>query len=296
MVVAGSYIIPVAPADWGKPHLLWPLGDVHLGARGCDKARFRQTVQAIAANPLARWLGMGDLFDLILVDDKRFDPEALDQDMEVSDLGELGDVAHETGIAEFSPIKSQCAGLLCGNHDKKAGHFVSAVVKKLAKALGVTYLGYCCLIDLVFARTGTNPLQHRLRVAAHHGAGAARTKGGKLNRVQQFSQDFDADIYLYGHIHARLDDESVELGADAECQKLVEHRKIIVSTGTYLRTYQDAADGATSYGEVKQYQPTPLGSPCIEIVPATGDVSVRKPSGPIHWRTIRAEAIACRQA
>ena len=298
MVVAGQRIIPVRPCDWGKPHRFWPIGDIHFGARGCDKERLQATVRAIADDPHARWVGMGDYFDMILADDKRFDPTDFDPDMEIADLGDAGNVAVEIGRTEFGPIRDKCLGLLMGNHEKKGGKGVSIIVKALCgkHALNVPFLGYCAIFDIIYYRTGRWPAQHGLRIAAHHGAGAAQTPGGKLNRVKRFSQSFDADIYLYGHIHARLDDESVTLGADKDCLKLVEESKIIISTGTYLRTYAHSADGASGYGEVKQYDPTPLGSPCIEIVPATGDVSVSKPSNPLHWRINRAEAIACRQA
>ena len=284
MKVAGTHTVEVHPKAWGQPWSLWPLGDIHWGAKGCDKERVKETIERIRANPRAIWIGMGDYFDMITLHDKRIDPEALDGKLiDLDDLNRLADKMVDIGIVAFLPIKAKCIGLLAGNHETKTTAGVSHAVRRLAEDLNVPYLGYCTFVDILWLNTGTKE-EHRMRIGGHHGAGAARTKGGKVNRVEAYTYDMDADMLLYGHIHARFDDEVVELGANADCTKLVEHRKIAVATGTFLRTYHADENGASSYGERAQYRPTPLGAPCISIVPETGEVSITKGFGPIKWR------------
>ena len=284
MKVAGTHEVEVCPEAWGQPWAIWPIGDIHWGAKGCDRERIDATIERIRCNPRSRWIGMGDYFDMITLKDNRIDPEALDGTLlDLDDLNSLADTMVKVGIRAFGPIKEKCIGLLAGNHETKTTAGVSHAVRRLAEDLNVMYLGYCTLVDILWRHAATGE-EHRMRLGCHHGAGSARTKGGKVNRVEAFTYDFDADMLLYGHIHARFDDEVVELGANADCTKLEEHRKIAVATGTFLRTYHADEKGASSYGERAQYRPTPLGAPCINIVPATGEVSITKGFGPIRWR------------
>lgn len=285
MVAGGTHRIVMPASDWGKVWSFWPIGDIHWGAKGCDKEKIAATIASIKRDPRSRWLGMGDYFDMItLKDEKRLDVESLDGDMiDLDNLGCLADAMVDVGKTAFTPIADKCIALLAGNHETKTTAFISHTVKRLAAELKVPYFGYSAFVDVAFVNEDDNTI-HKFRIACHHGAGAARTKGGKVNRVETFTYDMDADIMLYGHIHVRFDDEVVELGANEDCTKLKEFRKLAVATGTFLRTYHADAKGASGYGEKAQYRPTPLGSPCIRITPSTGDVSITKGFGPITWR------------
>jgi len=278
MVLAGRVLIPVRARDWGREWRLYPLGDIHLGASGCDEQLLDTTIAAIRDDPLALCIGMGDYVDLISMrDERRFDPEMISAQHRSAYFKAYGPQMRDAMIAKLRPIEGKVLGLLHGNHEwAYSNRFEQEIGRDIATALGTRFLGYSCFIDLVFQRRGGRP-QQRFRIVAHHGAGYAQTKGGKLNRLERFMLDFEADIYLFGHVHARLDDEAVALGANRTCRKLVEHRKVGVVTGTYLRTYHARADGASGYGERKQYRPVPLGGPCVKIVPATRTLSIEKP-------------------
>jgi len=144
-------------------------------------------------------------------------------------------------------------------------------------------LRYCALLDIVFQRrarikkpmlslTVSSPSSTHdgnsssFRVFAHHGAGYATTPGGKLNRLVQFMQSFDADIYYCGHVHDHVARKEPAIGADRTCKKLIERLRIGVISGSYLKTYHQ---GTTTYGEQRGYRPTSLGAAVVSICPET---------------------------
>jgi hypothetical protein len=102
------------------------------------------------------------------------------------------------------------------------------------------------------------------RVWCHHGAGAAQTKGGKINRLVSFMRNFDADIFFMGHVHDQMGARIQVLTADNDCTRLRNRQKVGVISGSYLKTYDQ---GVTSYGEQKGYEPTTLGAAWVAIQP-----------------------------
>ena len=262
---------------------LWAIGDIHLGNRGCAENLLARAIDRIKADPCALWIGLGDYADHIATSDKRFDPATVRPDITVADLGNIGKVLTTRVCDIFEPIKGKCLGLLGGNHEWKYG--VDKDQQRLhswmCTELGVPDLGYSTLFDIVFRRNGAlehmvvsaRPVPHHkektaglttTRVFAHHGAGAAQTSGGKLNRLVGFMNGFHADVYIIGHVHDQVEKRVVTLGANAACNEIVEKRKLGVVSGSYLKAY---AAGVTSYAERKGYSPNPLGSTIIRFEP-----------------------------
>ena len=57
---------------------IYPIGDIHLGARNCAEKPLRKQVREIAQNPNAFVIGTGDWLDAIKPQDtKRFDFDCL---------------------------------------------------------------------------------------------------------------------------------------------------------------------------------------------------------------------------
>ena len=286
MVPGGIRVIRLTPQQWERPVSFWPLGDIHWSSAACDEELFAKTRVAIASDPMARWLGMGDYCDLIsLRDPKRFQGETIDPKFWVTILKSHGPTMIRHMVTELGPIKGQGLGLLAGNHEKTySERFEQQIVPDAATGLGLPYLGYSTILEVRLVRIGRKPLCHKFRICAHHGAGGAQTRGGKLNRVERFAQDFDADVYFYGHIHDVFDLSMIELGGDADCTQLLARPRVAVATGSYYRAYADLEGGATTYAEMRGLRPSPLGSPCVKIVPSTGALSIQKPGGQLQWR------------
>jgi len=260
---------------------LWGIGDAHLLNRACLVSKLDENIARIAADPHALWVGIGDLADLISFQDTRFDPLVTTESSFKANMKRLGPMAVNLLDEKFWPIACKCFGLSIGNHEFKfelryEQSIIGTLLDKWNARLGgkqvIPYLGYSALRDLIFVKSKR---EQRFRICTHHGAGYARTKGGKLNRLLRFMTDFDADIFLMGHVHAATDDTVVRIGANDDCTELTHTTRTGVICGTYLKTY---SQGITTYGERALYEPTVLGSPRITIVPETKEIGVVKPS------------------
>ena len=250
MVPGGQYIIPYRSK--ASVFDLVPLGDSHIGNRACAKDKLKEDIERIRVNPNARWLGTGDYCEFIGYQDKRFDADAIAENISVSNLAELGFVLMREIRDLFMPIKDKCIGLLQGNHERSYEvRFQQRLTEWLAMELETKCFDYSTIFDIVFRRTtnstrGTASAQ-AFRVYAHHGAGFAQTSGGKLNRLIKFMDTWPrADIVIMGHVHEKKVHFKVPLDGDAKCGKIIQFQQLDVVTGSYLKTY---CEGVTTYGE-----------------------------------------------
>ena len=263
--------------------------DLHWMAKACAKREVLTQRDEIKNDPFTLCIGGGDYGEFIgFQDHKRFDPDAVDESVKVSDLARLGKKTYEDLRDHvFGPIKHKTLGLIKGNHEEQYMRRMQQADLHpwLCTELGVPDLGYSCFMDLVFIREpgyktplvtrelprGISKSHHSetFRVFCHHGAGAAQTKGGKINRLVAFMRNFDADIYFMGHVHDQMGARITPLCADADCKKIRHRTKIGVISGSYLKTY---ALGVTSYGEQKGYEPVTLGAAWVKIKPDTRDL------------------------
>jgi len=281
MEAAGKrYIIHNSKKD---EFTIWNLADLHWWNKACDVKGIKRDIRTIQNDPFSFWVGGGDYADYIGYTDKRFDPDCVPDRIKVEDLGKSGKVQVSEIKDLFSPIKDKCLGLLLGNHEKKyqTEKEQSHLHAWLCTELGVPNLEYSALFDLIFARGKGSRIPELMnespedndrresqsfRFYVHHGAGFAQTSGGKLNRLIQFMESFDADIYMVAHVHDQVGRRQSTIGANTTCTELTHKEKIGVISGSYLKTY---AQGVTTYGEQRGYKPTHLGSATISIVPFT---------------------------
>ena len=258
---------------------LWNLSDLHMMAKACAEGKLRRDRDEIRDDPFSIWHGGGDYCDFIGKGDKRFDADAVADWVKVSDLGRLGTVGYRAVRDLLFPIAGKCMGLIEGNHER---HYALANEQAslhdwLCTELEAPNLGYSAIYDLVFCLTtgvraprvmqGPPSKSYRrqeFRIFVHHGSGFATTKGGKINRLQNFINDFEADVYFMGHVHDQMGTTGTRIGADKDCTKLVEITKPAVISGSYLKTY---AEGVTTYGEQRGYKPTTLGAAFVTIKP-----------------------------
>jgi hypothetical protein len=266
--------------------------DIHWLAKACAEKEVLKTRDEILADPFTFWIGGGDYGEFIgFGDAKRFDPDAVADSVTVKDLGSLGKRTYERIYREiFAPIKHKCLGLIIGNHEKQ---YMRRLQQEdlhgwLCTEMGVPNLGYSCFMDVVFQQwrgpmIPDGPCQlspvslpkkfhggsETFRIWCHHGAGAAQTKGGKINRLTSFMRNFEADIFFMGHVHDQMGARLTPLIADSDCAKIRHRIKLGVVSGSYLKTY---AQGVTTYGEQKGYEPTTLGAAFVQIQPQTREM------------------------
>ena len=264
---------------------IWHLSDLHWMSESCAEGKLKSDIQEIADDPNAFWTGGGDYAEFIGYRDKRFDPDAVAKRITVQQLGRLAQVGYHEVRDLFLPIRHKCLGLLQGNHERQyelhteQQHWTTW----LCKELDVLNLGYCALFDVVLRRApsakvpkllkdapkhdGASCNSWKVRFFAHHGAGFAQTPGGKMNRLVQFMNSFEADVYMAGHVHDQIGRRQPIIAANALCTELQTRDRVGIVSGSYLKTY---ALGTTSYGEQKGYPPVNLGAASVTLVPGNG--------------------------
>jgi len=252
-----------------EPIRLHATGDWHLGERGCAAQRLRTAIEAAAAEDDSVALLLGDLASLVAYDDRRWDPSQMPEGIPASALADWGETCVELVAAMAAPLRGRIVGLLSGNHEdvyRRRYHYDAA--RHMAERLGCRYLGYDALLTLCVRDRRGREAQIRLR--ATHGAGYAMTPGGKINRLRRYMEAVDADLVLVGHMHEMLSTTKVHLVQDGD--RIRQREQLGVVCGTYLRTY---AQGPPGYGERRGYPPVSLGHAAIDIIPTTGQMSVR---------------------
>ena len=205
-------------------------------------------------------IGLGDLLDSIIVQDtKRY---AKSQDDTKTDS--IIDEQIERMYNLLSPYKERIIGLHDGNHEeaiiRKCG---TNPTKRLADLLETEYLGLSSLIRIVFE--GPSGGNRNLIIRSHHGWGhAGRTVGGDLTKYSHDVKFWEADLFLYGHVHTL---KSIDIDAGrmigARSWRTIQRKMVIC--GTYQRTYSN--DTTATYAERMGLPPVSIRSPEIFMRP-----------------------------
>ena len=257
-----EYVIPMKSRS--EFIYLCPIGDIHDGTPNFDEKKFLDTIEWIRKTPNAYALGMGDYAEFINYSDKRFDPHGI-LPRYMNNLGNLAMEQCRWIVKKFTPIRERIIGLIGGNHEQailERYHFDPMAY--ICGQLIVPNLQYSALIRLKFVVREHN--SRFVTIWAHHGHGTGRTTGSAINNLKKKSEDFDADIYLMGHVHKSINEIAPKLhlqgfGNDI---RIAEGVKLYAITGTFYKAYEK---GQSSYSEKAGYSPTPTGITKIRIEP-----------------------------
>lgn len=256
------------------PHqkaLLMPVGDVHAFSDGWPEKRFREHIQW-GVDRGAYFLGMGEYLDFtsasqrVLLDDLREHQHAHLDRMIRGDVARLADM--------IAPSKGQWLGLLEGHHYHQ---FVDGTTSDqyLCQLLGTAFLGTSALLSLQMLENGEDRRSAEVLVFAHHGAarGGARKQGGKLNRLEDLLTWVEADIYLMGHDHSKVNAPMDRLYR-TRSGHLYHRTKIMARTGGFMVGWEGkrpqpltvrAGESRGSYVEQGALGPSSLGGPVFSI-------------------------------
>lgn len=244
------------PYKLGDTIRIKPMFDVHYGAKACDIKAFKAYLSD--SDSKTYFIGGGDLLDSITVQDIRYR-----KSNDISPGDDIIDSQVQDMVDILMPYKDRILCLATGNHEdvitKKCG---TNPTKRIAKALGVEFIGYSGLIKLSFRENSGRGRTVVIRL--HHGwGGGSRTQGADLTKYSKDLQYWDADLFLYGHTHRTVTDRVPRLGLSGT--KLISKPKIMCICGTYLKTLSSGAD--PTYSEIKGYPPVDVGGVTIEIKP-----------------------------
>lgn len=280
----------------GVEFKLYDFADLHYLNRGMAKDNLRADIAKVKKDPYSLWFIGGDYSEFIGPQDPRFDPEAVDDSIRVNDLSYLAAIAVRGIVEFFNPIKDRGLGCCMGNHEFKhmSRHSEMFVHETLCQQLNVPNMRYSGWTDVYFVyRKGavgctvfpaTKPPDSfvaRLRVFIHHGAGAAATAGGKINRLKQLVDMVDADLVMMGHVHEQFAKAFVRLTPDDTCSEVVSKVTMGLITGSYLMAYPP---GFTSYAEMRAYPPTTMGATRARYTPDTGELVVENRADKVGLR------------
>lgn len=241
-----------------------PIFDVHLGSTACDVQAFKAYLADSDKNTY--FLGGGDLFDSIVVPDKRYSKSD-----DSTEGNAIIDQQVKKGIEILRPYKKKIIGLGLGNHERtviqKCG---TNPIQRICEELNVPQLGYSGLLRLSMRQKKGGGRTVIIRY--HHGwGGGSRTQGADLTKYSKDIAYWEADVFLYGHVHRKQTDIVPRLGLSGD--RLISRPKILCICGTYLKTYTRTSD--PTYSEVCGYPPTMLGGVVVEIKPVRYWVDMR---------------------
>ena len=254
---------------------IWPLGDVHLGNAACDEKAFAATVEEIAADPLSRWIGMGDYCDWINRADPRYAPESMPKWLNPYQL-DIAAQQRDRFLELVEPIADKCIALVRGNHEdtiarKTERAVFSEIVAGVKQRAGHDRrlsLGYCGYIRLRLLRGGVQ--SWALDLFCHHGWGGGRLAGAKALKLERAIQRFAADLVMVGHWHTRQTVPGSVIALNRRGTRVQQAQRRGIVTGHWLRGYTQDTE---TYVERAGYPPSPVGCPVVELRP--GDKSLK---------------------
>ena len=229
-----------------------PVADVHLGHIGCDFARFADLCKWIKAHRFCRWFGAGDWFDLHMKDSPGNTAERFCSVREALDLL----------TAETEPIRDQCIGIGKGNHEDRLLSKQDVdwnPAQELADRLEVPYLG---IAGHMVLRIGEQTYTQYY----HHGIGAARTEGGKLNSGLAVLRTVTSEVVVMGHLHYEITGRDQRRDVDLATLEIGDSVQRIVLCPSFLR-YR-------GYPVAKAYKPSSLGVSTVEFGIQQHDIRV----------------------
>lgn len=217
-----------------------------------DTHLINSTLERILSTPNAYCILGGDLMDTAIASSVGDTYGANLQPMEQLKLC----------VKLFQPLADagKILALLPGNHENRVyrsdGLDMTGI---MAAQLGLSDR-YSATTALLFIRLGScNGKQHFRKVVysiyVTHGSGGGRKEGGKINRLVDYSQIVDADIYVCGHTHmpAVLRTGYHRVCIQNSSVQMVE--KVFVNTAAYL--------DYGGYGDSAGFKPASKSNPVI---------------------------------
>lgn len=230
------------------------ISDIHLGHKKCNKKKLLDIIQYVLEGDNTYCLLLGDQCECATK----------------TSVG-LGIYEEEMHLGEqlrwlaekFKPLADagKILGINIGNHEYRLAMFAEVdPAKLLADKLGVPYLGWQGYLTLKVGNIYYD-------ISAFHGAGMGSSKASKINASKKIANITNCDLYLTGHTHDLLDDQTLKYEFDHENKCLVPVIKKFVVCGSFLEYW-------SSYPEMKGLDPAITGSPLITLDGTKKDIQI----------------------
>ena len=241
-----------------KEIVLAVFGDLHYNSRQCDKQKFEEFLKE-AKDKNAYLIGLGDYLDSVSSSERAILSGNKLHDSTINTIEKMY-LGHTKELATLinKYCKGKVLGLVEGNHYYQ---FVGGATtdELLCQYTGAGNMGTCCILRLSIGLGATR--KHSIDIACHHGLGGGRSCGSSINKLQQMSMGFDADIMLQGHDHNRCVDYINRLQLN-HVGRLINKKVLLARTGSFLKGFEE---GVQSYVVDALYPPSDLGGLFIKI-------------------------------
>jgi hypothetical protein len=240
--------------NFSDPIEIIPIGDIHYGSSLCDVNALKKTLKN---NPKAHYIFNGDVFDAIVPNDPRYQKSG---DNIKGDA--MLDIAVNDVANIIMPYRKEILGIGHGNHEQQAiKRYGTSLVGRLCHLLECDHFGYSGILRLALRRKSSNI--KTIDIYYHHGfGGGCKTEGGNLTKFWRHAKGWDADIFLYAHVHDIQSDSRSRCGWGNPVASKDMH---LVICGTYKKTFTETVDA--TWEETKGFHPVHIGSPIIRIYP-----------------------------
>lgn len=227
------------------------IGDTHLGSPQFDQPRFQKMIDFCLRRKIYVFL-MGDLIEMAT----RYSIGS-----GVYEQAYPGQTQYEKMVEILMPLAEArlLLGLLQGNHEERSYKAIGInVAKAMARELKCPYLGDACWNTFKVGKQSYS-------IYSLHGRSGARFDGTALLALERLSASFFADLVVMGHMHKLI--ESTVLMQRIHRGKVVEHKKHLLITGSYLKY-----DGG--YAQTMGLSPSKLGSPKAKFFADEHDIHI----------------------
>lgn len=266
---------------------IYPLSDIHVGLIGLDEELLKRDVAKIRRNPNARWIGMGEICDLIVPGDRRWDERHVAPWVDTLDVAQS---EIERTLDILKPIADKCWGMLNDTHTDRMRKDInrdvySELLRRLGKDLPDELKGNRlqrfeteCFLNVHFRRlkgdgkgssSRSCPAGDVIHFYLHHGWFSGRLAGHVALNLERLPMKYDADIYCVAHGHKKhilpLTWITARYGGPHAAEKPIKLQRWAMMCGTYVDAHKESATG---WPEKRGYYPTPLGCPVIKIKPS----------------------------
>ena len=227
-------------------HYVYPLGDVHLGAKEHKGEAWQEWLDYLTAHKDTSMVGVGDFLNTAIKDSVS---DVYDETLSVPKAQrllrqQLDPLAKEDRIDVLIP----------GNHEDRVTKSTGICpIEDVADFLGVPYAAAAVLLVYEIGEI-------EYRVFLRHGTG----NGQSVAAAEKSAQVILADVYITGHTHAQFvkTDEFFDLSADG--LSTVRHRRYYLSAGSFM--------GLEKYAAQRGYKATRIGAPRLLLMGDRKDV------------------------
>lgn len=208
---------------------IMPLGDLHIGSNHTNYDYIKYAIRSLKKRSGEKRVYL--LGDLLEVADKRVGDSVFNSDKTVNE--QLEEI-----IKILKPIKKNIVSVVPGNHEKRLlDTFNFNITKEIANILNIKLAGYQTL-DKFKINDKT------FSVHSYHGKGRSQYLYTAYSKVLRETQNIEADLYLYGHLHALGYYQRTMIGGNGV------RRKHYVLSGHFLKYDDSYADA-----QILEYRP-----------------------------------------